>query len=144
MKPTRLHYFYAHNWPARIWFGLFTFGPVLLMAGALGTPPPDLLGLGADAKRYLFLLGITWLLGFFGGGLLGWFILGPLYHYRAELNGYPFQTGERVQILVGAKRGRVARITEVREVRGEVCVELPESGGHNYAFAFTEVIRVPG
>jgi hypothetical protein len=116
---------------------------VLIVARALGTPPV-LSTLGPEARSYLFLLGITWLLGFCVGGLVGWFILGPLYHYRAELNGYPFRAGDRVEVLVGANRGHVVRVAEVWEQRGEVRVELPESASRKEktVFHFAQVIKV--
>ena len=112
------------------------------MASALGTPP-DLSTLGAEAKSYLFLLGITWLLGLCVAGLVGWFILGTLYHYRAEFNGYPFRPGDHVEILVGANRGRVVQVVEVWDWRGNLRVDLGEfarPGARTY-FHFAQVIR---
>jgi hypothetical protein len=143
VKPTRLHYFYAQNWPAWIWFTAIPLLAVLLMAKALGTTP-DLSALEVEAKSYLFLLGITWLLGFCVAGLVGWFILGPLYHYRAELNGYPFRPGDRVEILVRANRGRIVLVAEVRDWRGDLRVILPESASRKgkTMFHFAQVIKV--
>jgi len=145
MKPTRLHYFYAQNWPAWIWFTVVPLIPVLVAARALGTPA-DLSTFGPESRSYLFLLGISWLLGYLVGGLVGWFILGPLYHYRAEINGYPFRSGDRVEILVGARRGCVLRVAEVREERGEVRIEPPESAGRKEktVFHFAQIIKVDG
>lgn len=138
-----MHYFYAQNWPAWIWFTVVPLLCVLLMASALGTPP-DISALGAEAKSYLLLLGITWLLGYCAAGLVGWFILGPIYHYRAELNGAPFQTGDRVQILVGQNRGRVVRVAEVRDWRGDLRVDLGELANRKgkTMFHFAQVIKV--
>lgn len=143
--PTRLHYFYAQNWPAWIWFTVAPLVPVLVVARALGTPP-DLSAFGPEARSYLFLLGVTWLLGYLVSGLVGWFIFGPLYHYRAEVNGYPFRPGDRVEILVGPSRGRVVRVADVWEQRGEVRVEAPESAGgkKRTVYQFTQVIKVNG
>ena len=144
MAATRVHYFYAQNWPARIWIVAVPSLCVLLMAGALGSPP-EIAGFQPEAKSYLFLLGIALLLGICVAALLGPFILGPLYHYRAELNGYPFQPGDRVEILVGANCGRVVRVVEEWAFRGgELRVDLGEFA-HPKArtsFHFTEVIRV--
>ena len=122
MKPTRAQYFFARNWPARI---LVVIVPLLfayLMARGLG-PVPRLAGLGPEARSYLLLLGIALLLGLCVVALLAPFVLGPIYHYRAELNGAPFQAGDRVEILVGANRGQVARVVEVWDWRGNLRVE---------------------
>jgi hypothetical protein len=85
---------------------------VLLMAKPLA-PAPEIAGFEGETKSYLFLVGIALLLGFCVVALVGPFILGPIYDYRAELNGVPFQAGDRVGILVGANRGHVARVVEV-------------------------------
>jgi len=143
MKPTRIHYFYAQNWPAWIWFAVAPLLGVLIMASALGAPP-DLTTLGAEAKIYFFLLGLAWILGYLAAGLLGWFLLGPIYHYRAELNGAPFQPGDRVQILVGRDRGRVVRVAEVRDWRGDLRVDLGELADlkGRAIFHFAQIIKV--
>ena len=144
MAATRVHYFYAQNWPARIWIVAVPSLCVLLMAGALGSPP-EIAGFQPEAKSYLFLLGIALLAGSCVAALLGPFILGPLYHYRAELNGYPFQPGDQVQILVGANRGRVVQVIGEWAFRGgELRVDLG-AFAHPRArtsFGFTEVMRV--
>jgi hypothetical protein len=126
MKPTRLHYFYAYNWPKWLWITLVPLACVALMAGALG-PPPALLPPGAEGKGYLLLLGLAWLLGFTGGLLPGWFILGPIYFHRAQLNGAPFHPGDEVEILVGRCRGRVVRVLDAENWQGSVRVDLGEA-----------------
>jgi hypothetical protein len=143
VKPTRWHYFYAQNWPAWIWFTVVPLLPTLPMAYALGAPP-GLSSFGTEAKNYLLLLGVTWFLGLCIAGLVGWFILGTLYQYRAELNGYPFQVGDRVEILVGANRGRVATVAEVWDWRGNLHVDLGEFGkpGAKTQFHFAQVIKL--
>ena len=142
MKPTRSHYFYAQNWPAWIWFTVVPLLPALLVAIALGTPP-DFAAPGSEAKSYYTLIGITWLLGLCVAGLVGWFVLGTLYQARAEINGYPFHAGDRVEILVGANRGRVVRVVEVWDWRGNLRVDLGEFArpGARVHFHFAQVIR---
>jgi len=142
MKPTRVHYFYAQNWPARIWIVIIPSLCVVLMARALGTPP-KIGGFQADARSYLILLAIAWLLGLCVAALLGTFILAPLYRYRAQLNGYPFQPGDRVEILVGASRGRVVHVVEVCDWRGSLRLDLGElaSPRARTSFHFAQVIK---
>ncbi len=143
MTPERARSFYARNWPARIWIVVFPALCVALMAVALG-PPPELAGFKGDAKGYLLLLGLALLIGLCAAALLGPFLLGPLYHYRAERNGYPFHPDDRVELLVGANRGRVVRVVEVWDWRGDLRVDLGESArpGANTLFQFTQVVRV--
>lgn len=143
MKPTRAQYFFARNWPVRI---LVVAVPLLfasLMARALG-PVPTLAGLEPEARSYLLLLGVALLLGFCVVALIAPFILGPIYHYRAELNGAPFQTGDRVAVLVGANRGHVARVVEVWDWRGDLRVEWDASVSrrNRTIFGFAQVIKV--
>jgi hypothetical protein len=143
MKPTRVHYFYAQNWPGWIWIVVFPVLSVALMAIGLGRPP-EMVGLDADAKAYLVLLGIALVLGICVAALLGPFILGPLYHYRAEVNGYPYRPDDRVEILVGANRGRVVRVVEVWDWRGDLRVDLGEFAGSRARtfFGFAQVMKV--
>lgn len=118
MKPTRLHYFYAHNWPARLWVLAVPFAGAGLMAAALG-PVPDLATpLSRAARGYLLLLALGALLGYFIGGLLGVFVLGPLYHHRSQSNGAPFVVGDRVLVLRGRDRGQVLAVMESLDYRG--------------------------
>jgi len=141
--PTRTHRFFARNWLPRIWIVAFPALAALLMASALA-PAPDLAGLGPDAKAYLLLIGIALALGLCVAALLGPFVLGPIYHWRAEVNGAPFQPGDRVEILVGANRGRVARVAEVSDWRSSLRVEFTEPVARmaKTHFDFTQVLKV--
>ena len=123
MKPTRLHYFYAYKWPVWICIVVVPLLCVAFMARALG-PPPALSPLESDARSYLLLLGIAWLLGWASCSLVGPFILGPIYFHRAQLNGAPFQVGDSVEILIGPDRGRVVRVLEPLDGRAMVKVDL--------------------
>ncbi len=142
MKYTRAQCFYARDWLAWIWIVIFPALSALLMAVALG-PAPPLGDFDADAKMYLTLLGISLLLGACVAALLGPFILGPIYHRRAVLNGYPYRPGDRVEILVGANRGCSVTVLEVRDWRGDLCVD---PGGFvapkgRTRFTYTEVMK---
>ena len=141
--PTRAHRFFAQNWLPRIWMAAFPALAALLMASALG-PAPELAGFGRDAQAYLLLIGIALALGFCVAALLGPFVLGPIYHWRAEVNGAPFQPGDRVEILVGANRGRVARVAEVWDGRASLQVEFTEPVPRNdkSIFDLTQVLKV--
>ncbi len=91
-----------------------------LMAAALA-PVPDLATpLSRAARDYLLLLALGALLGWFIGGLLGVFVLGPLYYHRSQLNGAPFAAGDRVLILRGRDRGQVLAVVESLDYRGSM------------------------
>ena len=81
---------------------------------------------------------------FLCGGTAGPFILGPIYHYRAEQNGAPFHTGDRVEILVGANRGQVAQVAEVWEWRGDLRVDWGPSVARKgrTIFGLAQIIKV--
>lgn len=143
VKPTRLHYFFAQGWPATILLVVVLSIFVSLAVLALG-PAPQLVGFGAEARSYLFLLGIALLIGLCVSALLGPFILGPIYDRRAALNGAPFHIGDRVEVLVGRNRGSVARVSEVWESRGSLRVEWDNSVARQgrTTFGFAQVIKV--
>ena len=125
MKPTRLHYFYAQKWPIWIWIICAPLLCVALMASAL-SPPASFSPTEPETRSYLFLLAIAALLGWAAGALVGKFVLGPIYFHRAQLNGAPFQPGDRVEILVGPNRGRIVQVLESWHWRGTAKVDLGE------------------
>ena len=116
MKPTRAHYFYAENWPQRIWLVAWPLASAALMVAALG--PVEM------TWPYMKPVLLAAAAGFFTGGLVGVFVLGPMYWHRAVVNGVPFVPGDRVEILAGRDRGRVATVAEYIDYR--LCVRLDD------------------
>lgn len=109
MKATREHYFYAKDWPLKIWFGVIS---VMCLVAAIAVTRPTMAVL-KDWRSLLWLGAIVvmfQLLGYFAGILVGWFILGPIYYDRMLKNGGPFKVGDYVQILVGPHEDRVVRV----------------------------------
>lgn len=149
VKPTRLHYFYACAWPARLWFGTFSLGFGVCTAVHLWPlllPPFFWL----DALTVAGMVALMALLGYFIAAPLGWLVLGPVFYSRACGNGEPFKAGEMVHILYGPHRDRIARVYEVGEwgrcgmqhhVYVDLGAEAKEEG--NDVFASTQVLRVP-
>ena len=123
MKPTRAHYFYANNWPQRIWLVAWPLAAAGLMILVLGPAPDMSTPLSRDARGYLKLLGLAAAIAFLLGGLIGVFVLGPMYWHRAQLNGVPFAPGDRVEILAGRDRGRIATVAEYNDYRMYVKLE---------------------
>jgi hypothetical protein len=122
MKPSRIHYFFAEEWPARLW--LMT-GPVLEGLFALRACHPTLALLGdwSSIPRWVGISVLGLLLAFFAPILLGWFVIAPLYYIRSVDNGEPFREGDLVHILVGHHRDRVVRVLETQDI-------APWAGAH--------------
>lgn len=136
MTPTKKQYFYAQNWPARIWFAIV---PALL-AITLGRR------LDFDwslSLRSAGLAALLWALGWSVALLTGWFVLGPIYYGRGQLNGAPYKIGDRVHILVGEHRDRVLTVYEVWESRDQVRVDLGEDAKRatKDVYAYSEICR---
>jgi hypothetical protein len=142
VKLTWVHHFFARNWPARLFAVAVPSLFVVMMAKLLG-PAPEIVPFEAEAKSYLFLLGMALLLGLCVVALAGPFILGPIYHHRAELNGAPFLPGDHVTILVGPNEGQVAHVAEVWEWRGDLRIKWEPSAPRKgkTIFQFVEVIK---
>ncbi len=130
-----MHYFYARKWPVWLWMILIPLSCTVLMSGLLGSPP-SLSPLTPEAKSYVLLLALAWMFGWAGGALVGPFILGPIHHHRAQLNGAPFQTGDLVQVLVGPYRGRVTRVLEPLDGQGLVKVDLAQQAQRSWKSRF--------
>jgi hypothetical protein len=111
MRPTRWQYFVASGWLLRVWVG----GVILACAVYLML-----------ASRFSFALLDDWVitvclivvlvlsvpLGVYVGGLVGRFVLGPIYMEQGRKNGGPFQIGDRVRILVGPHRDCVSTVCD--------------------------------
>ncbi len=130
MKASAIHYFFAQEWPAKIWLTAF------LVLFPLGTAYMcwSLVAFSAVWTDWLIFFGsllIAVPLGWFVGILIGWPVLGPLYYDRGPRNGEPFHQGEAVQILTGRYRDRVVRVIDAYDTENcagahRVRVELGE------------------
>jgi hypothetical protein len=109
VKPTRIQYFYANDWPTKIWKTSIPIGSFIIAFIACD-PTLDVL---SDWRNFVYLLIIlttSVFLGRFIAILLGWFILGPLLYSRMVDNGGPFKIGDSVQILTGPYRGKISTV----------------------------------
>lgn len=123
MQPTRLQYFVAENWPARIWIvvvpGLITLA-FIFRCWLVFSHPFD----GWNLLHALIIVILAWLVGFFTAIVSGWCVLGPYYFHRSEINGAPFQIGDRVRILAGPYRDQIREIYEIWTSRNQVRLNL--------------------
>lgn len=144
MKATRIHYFYAQDWPIKIWFGFVLLFCVVL---AVRASHPTMAAM-ADWRVLLWLVAtvvLALLLGFFMAILCGWLILGPLYYARLLKNGGPFKVGDHVEILYGPHRGRVVRVYSLWQGDG-VRVKLSEQEKETFkdVFGGTKLLKARG
>lgn len=148
MKPTWAHYFFAQEWPARIWMSMFpiSFGTI---AAILGWLTLEFLRSWTEVLLFAAYVGLVAALGWFVGILVGWFVLGPLYFDRSIKNGEPFQPGDLVHILVGPYRDRIARVYSTFEVGSfagahRVRVELGERKKDDWKDVFSsyQILRI--
>jgi hypothetical protein len=107
VKPSKLQYFFARDWPTKIWLvGVpFLFGLL-----ALNSYPFTSVGDLSGILLFIAILLLALVLGFFVSLAVGLFVLGPLYYDRSRKNGEPFHEGDMVQILVGSHRDKVVRV----------------------------------
>jgi hypothetical protein len=117
--------FHAHNWPSRLYVTLVPVIALGLMRGLLG-PAPGPWDSSGEANQYWMLLLAAWLLGLTAGGLVARLVLGPFERAQARRNGWPFQAGETVRVLVGPLSGQSVALVETWNARGVVRVQRPE------------------
>jgi hypothetical protein len=108
-RPTSSQYFFASDWPPRIWLAA---GSVVAVIATLRACEPS----AATCTNWLMILVyvvmivLSSALGFFVAAV-GWvFVLGPVYESRGRANGAPFKKGDVVQILAGPYKGRITTV----------------------------------
>ncbi len=118
MKPAFHHYLLAHTAAFSIILGIIGAISLLLFTlheeGALMAEWPVI---GWIALTAIPVAGI----GYIVGVVFIWSILGGI---AARIQGWPFAEGDEVVILSGKNRGRVTKVYEIWEPRGQVRLEL--------------------
>ncbi len=109
MRPTRIHYFYAQNWPLKLWFCFAILLTTIIVLTLSDLTITALQNWRAVARLFAILV-LGPLIGFFVGLLFSSLIVSPLYFSQLEKNGGPFQIGDQVEILVKPHRGRIVRV----------------------------------
>jgi hypothetical protein len=140
VRPSRVHYFYADNWPQRLW------GCAAVALSIVGWWHAG--GWVALLNGTNWLLAIVALVVFAALGLIAGLVVFvpigiPLYHERMLKNGGPFQPGDTVQILSRSHRGRVSRVYAEWQ-GGTVRVELGDQAKETFKdiFHHSELLRV--
>jgi hypothetical protein len=138
VKPSHLQYIFAKGWPLRacliVWISLGAW-----VAVAACHPSAAMFRDWIYLLLFIVSVAVAAAIAFYLSLPFAFILLGPFYHLRARLNGAPFHVGDRVHILVGPHRDRVARIHEVWNDRSQVRVELDDQ--ETGTFSFTEVCR---
>jgi hypothetical protein len=145
MKAQRVHYFFAQEWPIKIW--MTSFSSVFGFWAASGLWP--LLVSPTKWMDPLVFLGcvlLAALLGYFVSILVGWPVIGIMYYDRSLKNGEPFHKGDLVQILVGPHRDCVVPVIEAYDYASfagahRICVDLGPDVKDN-VFRSTQIVRV--
>jgi len=128
MRPAAWRYLFAHV------FAIVTCTSAVLVACFGGLialiPLAEQPSLGA-VIRVPFVVTVAAALGWMFGFLALAFIGPAIYHFVLWINCRPYQAGDCVQVLAGPHRGRVARIYEIWEERGQYRVELGEQAARD-------------
>jgi hypothetical protein len=142
VKPSRVQYLFAKNWPAKVYFSVVVLSSVWFVF-ALFRPVGDMFTHWQSAVTFVVSILAAPVFGLCISLPLAKLILLPIYYLRGKLNGAPFRVGDRVRILVGPYRDRVAEVYAVWSERGQVCVEPgePREAEGSEVFAFTQVCR---
>lgn len=88
---------------------------------------------------------LAFLTGWYASIVPAWFVFGPMLYHQGIENGGPFVPGDKVRIIAGKHRGRVARVYDTGQYE-TVRVELGETEKARYAdfFAAYELVREAG
>lgn len=147
MRASKVHYFYAQDWPARIWLTSFSLG-FAVVAAYLCWPLIASFSSWAHLVLVLICVCVAGILGRYAGTLLGLPVIGPLYFERSLDNGEPFQEGDLVQIIVGPHRDKTVRVKstfEVGEYAGahRICVDLGQDvSEEDSLFTSLQILRI--
>lgn len=145
MKPNCLQYFFARNWLINAWFGacvLITTSTAVYMSGLT----LDSLREFSAVFWLVIVLALGCCLGWFIAFPAGWFFLGPVYYIVGSLNGAPYGPGDKVRILHGPLRDRIATVnTAYNDERRMLSLELDDDEvkkSGTSLFHWNEVCRV--
>jgi len=139
-----LQYFFAHNWPMKIYFGTASTFGLFIGVGVCKSNWSELNHWYDIIFVCVLPIIVSPVLFFFLSIFpCGYFVLAPLYYLGAKLNGAPFQIGDRVRILIGPHRNQIVKIYAVWTERNQVRVELGDLPKEKVkdVFSFTQVCR---
>jgi hypothetical protein len=145
MKPTRLHYFFASDFPPNLVGGALLWWLVAVVVRMIYRFAISPLRDWMEFMWLIIMILIVFPAGACGILLFLLFFVAPIYHWRAAKNGAPFRPGDRVRILVGPYRDRVAQVyaewryNQVRVDLGEL-----EKALHRDHFAPYQLLRDDG
>jgi hypothetical protein len=131
MRPSLRQRFFAGN--AVLWLAAVA-GALCVGWRLIPATQPSSVGV----LRTALLICVGGVLGLFLAVFPGMFVLGPLMNVVARINGSPFQVGDEVMILCGKHSGRVARIYELWNQRGQVRLELGEADRNAVTDVYSE------
>ena len=125
----------------QIWFGIFPlFG--LMLAIAVCRPTFSMFREWQYVLLFLLAMIVAPVLLFLVGVLIGFPIIGSIYYARELANGGPFKVGDRVYIIAGRHKGKVARVYSMWQ-GGTVRLELGDEAKETFKdiFGGNELLR---
>lgn len=125
-------------------FQITCLGTALLFGiyvGVLGFPGAGYLTDLSNLAPYAAAIILNGLLGCMIGAVVIWRLVGWLFYW---IQGYPFQNGDKVYILVGQHAGTTSRIYEIWPQRSQVRVDLGEKMKANVedVFCYTSLFKI--
>ena len=116
MKPSPIHYIFAHELPTKGYLGFWAiFGIAVVIKES--QPSQVLLSDWLFCALFIVSLLLAPVLFMCLSLLIAPLVLGPAYYLGDRFTGAPFRVGDHVRILVGPYRNRVVEVYDVWDSR---------------------------
>lgn len=132
--PTLSQRFWANRWLWPGWLGAWSVLALVRLMKEINDTP----WYGWSWLWLLLLVPFTMLIGVLVGGVLGTFVLGPIFSSRGFKNGGPFRVGDTVQILNGPYKGKVTQVYQIGQ-HESVRLRLGEEEEKSFKDIFADV-----
>ncbi len=141
MKITLFQYVLATNWLPVCWQWAWAIGAVCTTTW-MTKPSLTLWTTPNFVLLFAAIVPLSFLSGWFASIIPALFVFGPLAYYQGIDNGGPFVPGDKVQIIAGKHRGKIARVYGTGQ-HDTVRVDLGETERTQYTdfFSAYELIR---
>jgi hypothetical protein len=142
MKPSPIHYVFAHDLPFKGYlacWAIFGIGVVISVC----QPSRAMFSDWSFCALFVISLLLAPVLFMFLSLPVSFLVLVPAYYLGDRLAGAPFRVGDHVRILIGPYRDRVVEIYDVWDSRRQVRVRLDAQLEREVrdVFSFTQVLR---
>lgn len=127
-----LQYFFAKPW---LWFFMFWVCPVIIASFLIIMDPSDPKGIIDYIKTIFAAAAVGFIFSYFPSFVFTRILM--------KINGSPYHEGDRVHILVGQHKGKIARVYSIWDERQSVRVHVDEQARRDVkdVFSYLEVCR---